>query len=177
MKPFKMYQVLYLLAAILFAACGNNPKPNSQSSEAKNWPDPDKEQFMKYCTSHLKEHNSSKAQEVCDCILKNAIEKYPNAEHADTLDQSAWEAIVVSSNCVEAELLKEQTSWGKAEEDEFTRQCIAAAVKKSDKQEDATRFCACALEKVKVTLPNPHLTNGLTEEEYDKVIAECETGK
>lgn len=164
--------IIYLLLITLGCQPKGSDKNNAENSA---WDEEDRIAFIETCQQAAGEFSSEGASGYCDCLLDVLVERYPEPAQTINLGQAEWEELILDSDCHGPEFEEAlAVFWGEEAEEAFKKGCETAALKSGSSEEEAERFCSCALEQTKETLPNPHHTNAFTEEELKQIMEACE---
>ena len=154
---------------------------NDQSSSDTNtevsqtWSKEDRIIFNTNCVGFLEGEGIKEATKYCDCLLQSSIEKYPDAQEAMELEQREIVTLFEQSKCIDELLLvKIEHPWTEEAEALFLQHCKEGKLKQGMSDEDAKKYCDCALTEVRVLIPNPHHVISLTEEELAHIFNKCE---
>ena len=169
--------VFVLAAFLLFTACAEKKKnaPAQEEPESTHqWTEKNKLDFEKNCVVFLQKEGVENPKPYCDCLLQSSLESYPDPEVAMELEHEHIAELFINSKCLDDLLLiKIEDPWTDEVEQVFLEHCRKGQQSKGVTEENANKYCDCALEEIKKIIPNPQHVISLTEEELQHILAKC----
>ena len=170
--------VLMALAFLSIAGCKQKKDKevaDTYTEVSQAWSSNDRARFNKNCVGFLTNEGVTEATKYCDCLLQSSMEKYPDVAEALELEQTEIVALFEQSQCIDELLLvKIEHPWTDEAESLFLESCQEGRRQQGMKDEDAEKYCDCALSEVRVLIPNPHHVISLTEEELSQIFEKCQ---
>ena len=171
--------VLLAFAFLMIVGC-KQTKKDEKSSDAsmealQTWSEEDRIRFNSSCVGFLEGEGVTDAEKYCDCLLQSSMEKYPDVQEAMELEQTEIVTLFEQSKCVDELLLvKIEHRWMEEAEALFMEHCQEGKQQQGMSDEEAEKYCNCALAEVRVLIPNPHHVISLTEEELAQIFNRCQ---
>lgn len=173
----KLSQITYLLLICLAISC-NQKSSQENSIEADvthSWTETDMISFQSNCIGFLENEGVSDPSKYCNCLLESSLIKYPDVEEAMELEQHEIVSMFENSDCIDELLLvKIEQPWTEESEELFIKSCQESKMRQGLTEGQSLEYCSCALEEVKLIIPNPQHVISLTEEELKRVFNKCE---
>lgn len=98
------------------------------TSADKGWSKKEQKEFMKSCTAELKGQKGIDAKGYCSCMLDKVMEKYPNPDEGQNIDQDWMKKEAVKCLSVTSDNYK--APWSESEQSNFMNSCVGEAKKK-----------------------------------------------
>ena len=177
----KLYNTFFLILSILvIVSCNNTKKKNSEPTSKDtektiaSWTQEEKAVFSANCEALLKSEGVENPKDYCDCLLEVTMTNHPDPFTATELTQNEIVAMFEASECLDDILLiKLEDPWTEEVEAIFLEHCKKAQIESGKSQEEADSYCDCALDQIKIIIPNPQHVMSLTEEELQQILSEC----
>ncbi|MDM9630474.1 hypothetical protein [Robiginitalea aurantiaca] len=176
MKPTAL---LTAFAFLILCGCKqekNNETPSVTAAAAlQGWTEEDRARFNSNCAGFLEAEGVEDSGKYCDCLLKSSMEKYPDVGSAMELEQTEIVSLFEQSECIDELLLvKIEHPWTEEAEELFKKHCKEGKMQQGISDDDAEKYCDCALAEVRELIPNPHHVISLTEEELLQIFNKCQ---
>lgn len=171
--------VLLACAFLIVLGCKEEKKNETPSVSAvealPEWSDEDRTRFNSNCVGFLGAEGVADSEKYCDCLLESSMAKYPDVELAMELEQTEIVSLFEQSECIDELLLvKIEHPWTEEAEELFKKHCKEGKMQQGSSDDDAEKYCDCALAEVRELIPNPHHVISLTEEELLQVFSKCQ---
>lgn len=171
--------VLLVFAFLIISGCKQKKKdvtPSDSSLESLQvWPEQEKNRFYSNCVEFLERDGVADAKKYCDCLLESSMEKYPDIAEAMELEQTEIVNLFEQSNCLDEYLMvKIEDPWTEEVSAVFLEHCQKSKIASGSDEEDALKYCSCALEKIKELIPQPQHLIQLTPEEWESIVKDCQ---
>jgi len=171
--------ILLVFAMLIISGCKQKKKdktPSTSSSESLVvWPEEEKNRFYSNCVGFLELEGVADAKKYCDCLLESSMEKYPDIEEAMELEQKEIVILFEQSNCLDDYLMvKIEDPWTEEVSAVFLEHCQKSKKESGSNEDDALKYCSCALEKIKELIPQPQHLIQLTPEEWESIVKDCQ---
>ena len=175
----KHITILLALAFLILSGCKQGKKdeaPSGYGAESlQTWSEEGKNRFNSNCVGFLEREGVADAEKYCDCLLQSSMEEYPDIQEAMELEQTEIVTLFEQSRCIDELLLvKIEDPWTGEAEDLFLEHCQEGKRQQGMSEEDAQKYCDCALDEVRLLIPNPHHVISLTEEELAQIFNKCQ---
>ncbi len=172
----KLSQLAYLLLIFITVSCNkkSTQENSTEAEDAHSWTETDMISFQSNCIGFLENEGVANPSNYCDCLLESSLLKYPDVEEAMELEQHEIVSMFENSDCIDELLLvKIEQPWTEESEELFMKSCQDSKKSQGSTGEQALEYCDCALEEVKLIIPNPQHVISLTEEELERVFNKC----
>ena len=171
--------VLLVFAFLISSGCKQKKKDETTSTSGVEsvqvWPEEEKNRFLSNCVGFLEREGIATAETYCDCLLESSMEKYPDIEEAMELEQTEIVTLFEQSNCLDDYLMvKIENPWTEEVSAVFLEHCQKSKTESGSNEDDALKYCSCALEKIKELIPQPQHLIQLTPEEWESIVKDCQ---
>jgi hypothetical protein len=171
--------VLLVFALLIITGCKQEKKDETPStSDVESlvvWPEKEKDRFYSNCVGFLEREGVASAENYCDCLLASSMEKYPDIEEAMELEQTEIVNLFEQSNCLDDYLMvKIEDPWTEEVSAVFLEHCQKSKTESGSNEDDALKYCSCALDKIKELIPQPQHLIQLTPEEWESIVKDCQ---
>ena len=171
--------VLLVFAFLIVSGCEQKKKDETPSTSGEEslvvWPEEEKNRFYSNCVGFLEREGVVDAKKYCDCLLESSMEKYPDIEEAMELEQKEIVILFEQSNCLDDYLMvKIEDPWTEEVSAVFLEHCQKSKKESGSNEDDALKYCSCALEKIKELIPQPQHLIQLTPEEWESIVKDCQ---